>query len=52
MDRQEVNPTDHISPVVFVLQRSIDRIVNDQFEQAEENDWYEKDLEVFRRVNR
>ena len=52
MDSKEVNPADHIPPIVFVLQWSVDSVVNDQFEYAEENDRYEKDLEVFRRVNR
>ena len=52
MDRNKVNPADHISPIIFVLQRPVDRVVNDHFEQAEEKYWNEENLEAFRRENR
>ena len=51
MDRNEVNPTDHISPIILVLQRPVNCVIDYQFEHAEEDYRYEKDLEVFSRID-
>ena len=52
MNRNEINPADHISSIVLVLERPVYRVVNYHFEQDEENDWNGKDFETFRRENR
>ena len=50
MNRDEVDKTDNVPAIVFVLERPVDQIMHCQFQAEEHNCWNEKDVESFHLV--